>query len=69
MHGLRLACIHCLHVGGPRGETIRELLLRHLLRLHLPLVILVERRVTEGQVCGCGVSTDFIPFVCEFAVS
>jgi hypothetical protein len=48
MNGLWLSCFYSLHICGPRGETVCELLLRQLLRLHLPLLILIERRLTES---------------------
>ena len=46
MNGLWLSCIYS--ICGPRGETVCELLLRQLLRLHLPLLILIERRLAES---------------------
>jgi hypothetical protein len=39
---LRLTGVDCLHVGIPRRQPVRELLLRKLLSLHLSLLIMLK---------------------------
>jgi len=64
IHGLRLPSVNGLNVVSPSVKSVGELLLS----LHAALFIAIYDGLAVRQLRCCGLVTDPVSFLCEFAV-